>query len=58
MDMGTLQLEPVRTASSLFYQADLKKLLQLNAKLSAKFLQILSIGRAPPALPYPSTARK
>jgi hypothetical protein len=47
--MGALQLEPVRIASSLFYQADLKKLPQLNAKLSAKFLQILSIGRAPPA---------
>jgi hypothetical protein len=47
--MGTLQQEPVRIASSLSYQADLKKLPQLNAKLSAKFLQILSMGRAPPA---------
>src|SRR5262249_26787240 len=43
-DMGTLQLEPVRISSSLSYQADLKKLPHLSAKLSAKFYQIVCIG--------------
>jgi hypothetical protein len=48
MDMGTLQHNPSEFHQVLSYQADLKKLPHLSAKISAKFYQIVCIGRRCP----------
>jgi hypothetical protein len=45
--MGTLQLSPYEFHQVLSYQADLKKLPHLSAKLGSNCLQIVCIAFAP-----------